>query len=118
MLRQYTAGKVLMTPYQRLLRFTVPGQDVEGHVDVLRQRVVELVLIRDQDVLVIFGLLVGEYLPAALFFKIFDFKLQPAPVFVHMRIVVGMHQKFPFRQSCRKNIRSASNIIVPCRAGC
>ena len=25
MLRQYTAGKVLMTPYQRLLRFTVPG---------------------------------------------------------------------------------------------
>ena len=91
---------------------------VEGHVDVLRQRVVELVLVRDQDILVIFGLLVGEYLPAALFFKIFDFKLQPAPVFVHMRIVVGMHQKFPFRQSCRKNIRSASNIIVPCRAGC
>ena len=41
---------------------------VERHVDVLRQRVVELLLVRDQDVLVIFGLLVGEYLPAALFF--------------------------------------------------
>ena len=63
---------------------------VEGHVDVLRQRVVELVLVHDQDVLVIFGLLVGEYLPAALFFKIFDFKLQPAPVFVHMRANAGL----------------------------
>lgn len=70
-------------------------------MDILRQRIIELVLVRNQHVLVILRLLVGKDFPAAFFFKIFEFQFQAASVFVYTRVVVGMHQKVPFRQSHR-----------------